>query len=281
MKKQILSEEVIREYVAYLHQEEYASQTIEKYERAVRAFRVWLTDAEVDREAVNAYKEYLQEKKYAPSTVNAILAALNGLFDYLSWADCRSKFLKIQHRAFRDSEKELSKNEYTTLVKTAKDRGNIRLALILETIGATGIRVSEVENITVEVLLEGRAEIALKGKIRIILLPQKLCRKLLRYAKTQKITAGAVFRTRNDRPLTRQQIWAEMKYICRAADISTDKVFPHNLRHLFAQTHYQAYNDIVKLADVLGHSSIETTRIYLTLSSEEHQKQLEKLGFVS
>ena len=144
MKKQILSEEVIREYVAYLHQEEYASQTIEKYERAVRAFRVWLTDAEVDREAVNAYKEYLQEKKYAPSTVNAILAALNGLFDYLSWAGCRSKFLKIQHRAFRDSEKELSKNEYTTLVKTAKDRGNIRLALILETIGATGIRVSEV-----------------------------------------------------------------------------------------------------------------------------------------
>ena len=171
MKKQILSEEVIREYVAYLHQEEYASQTIEKYERAVRAFRVWLTDAEVDREAVNAYKEYLQEKKYAPSTVNAILAALNGLFDYLSWAGCRSKFLKIQHRAFRDSEKELSKNEYTTLVKTAKDRGNIRLALILETIGATGIRVSEVKNITVEALLEGRAEIALKGKIRIILLP--------------------------------------------------------------------------------------------------------------
>lgn len=181
---------------------------------------------------------------------------------------------------FRDSSRELTRSDYDALVATAKERGQERLALLMEAICATGIRVSEVRYLTVEAAQRGRAEIALKGKIRTILLPAKLCRKLLKYAKKEKIVSGEIFLTRNGKPLSRGQIWAEMKRLCKYAHVDPSKVFPHNLRHLFATAFYRACKDIVKLADVLGHSSIETTRIYLLTSGTEHQRQLDRLGFV-
>lgn len=190
-------------------------------------------------------------------------------------------FLKIQRRVFRESGRELTRAEYDRLMSTAAEHGKARLALLLETMAATGIRVSEVKFITVEAARQGRAEIRLKGKIRTILLPAKLCRKLLKYAKTQKTASGAIFLTRNGTVLSRKQIWAEMKALCRDARVAPGKVFPHNLRHLFATAFYKACRDIVKLADVLGHSSIETTRIYLLTSGDEHQRQLDRLGLVS
>ena len=182
---------------------------------------------------------------------------------------------------FREQSRELTRADYDRLITAAQARGRDRLALLMETICATGIRVSEVKYITVEAAKAGRAEIALKGKIRVILIPNKLCRKLLKYAKKNKTASGEIFLTRNGTPMSRRQIWAEMKGLCRAAGVAPSRVFPHNLRHLFAGAFYRATRDIVKLADVLGHSSIETTRIYLLTSGAEHQRQLDRLGLVS
>ena len=209
------------------------------------------------------------------------LAALNGLFHFLGWNEVRAKFLKIQRKMFRDSGRELTRADYDALVAAAHERGQERLALLMETICATGIRVSEVRYITVETVRQGRAEVSLKDKIRVIMLPAKLCRKLLKYAGKNKTVSSEIFLTRNGNPLTRRQIWAEMKALCKYAGVEASKVFPHNLRHLFATAFYRACKDIAKLADVLGHSSIETTRIYLLTSGAEHQRQLDRLGFVS
>lgn len=193
----------------------------------------------------------------------------------------RVKFLKVQRRLFRDADRELTKDDYQRLLNTAYQLGRDRLGLLVETIGATGIRVSEVKYVTVEAIRQGKAEISLKGKIRTILLPGKLRRKLLKYAQKQKIASGAIFRTRSGRELSRRQIWAELKGLCKHACVEPSKVFPHNLRHLFATVFYQVCRDIVKLADLLGHSSIETTRIYLVTSGSEHQRALDRLGLVS
>lgn len=235
----------------------------------------------VDKEASTGWKTHLTKAGYAPATINAMLSSLNGFFDFLGWEECRVKFLKIQRRAFREQEKELSRSEYERLLKTARENGNSRLALLLETICATGIRVSEVRYITVEALGRKRADISLKGKIRTILLPGKLCKKLRDYARKQNITAGELFITRNGKGMSRCQIWREMKKLCEKAGVNPSKVFPHNLRHLFARTFYKVCRDIVKLADVLGHSSIETTRIYLMSTGETHARQMERLGLVS
>ena len=186
----------------------------------------------------------------------------------------------MQRRLFRSAERDLSREEYLRLIETAQAEGKERLALLMETICATGIRVSEVRYITVEAAKQGRAEISLKGKIRTILLPGKLCRKLLKYAKRQKTASGEIFLTRNGTGLSRRQIWAEMKAICRAAGVAASKVFPHNLRHLFARTFYRVTRDVAKLADVLGHSSIETTRIYLISTGAEHLRQLGRLQLI-
>lgn len=210
-----------------------------------------------------------------------MLSALNGLFKFLGCDEYKVKFLKIQRRLFRDSNRELCKTEYDRLLVSAKELGRERLALLIETIGATGIRVSEVQYITVEAAQRGKAEISLKDKIRVILLSTKLCRKLLKYAKKQKTTSGAIFRTKSGKEISRRQIWAELKGLCKHAGVAPTKVFPHNLRHLFATIFYKACKDIVRLADVLGHSSIETTRIYLVTSGIEHQRQLDRLGLVS
>lgn len=281
MEKYLLTEETIAAYETALRQEEKAAGTIEKYLREVRAFAGWLGARPVSREAVAAWKTHRQTCGAAPATINSGLAALNGLFRFLGWEGCRAKFLKVQRRAFRDPGRELSRAEYGRLIATARKQGQETLALLMETICATGIRVSEIAYITVEAARAGKAEVALKGKIRTILLPGKLGKKLLRYAQTKKIASGAVFRTRSGHTFSRRQIWGMLKRLSKQAGVLPSKVFPHNLRHLFATTFYQVSKDIVKLADVLGHASIETTRIYLITSGQEHQRQLERMGLVN
>ena len=278
-QRQITSGQIAA-FAAMLRAGERSRGTIEKYTRDIRAFAAWLGKRPVDKQAAAAWKQSLQERDYAPATVNAMLIALNRFFAFLGWQDCRVKLLKVQRRLFRSAERDLSNEEYLRLIETAQAEGKERLALLMETICATGIRVSEVRYITVEAAKQGRAEISLKGKIRTILLPGKLCRKLLKYAKRQKTASGEIFLTRNGTGLSRRQIWAEMKAICRAAGVAASKVFPHNLRHLFARTFYRVTRDVAKLADVLGHSSIETTRIYLISTGAEHLRQLGRLQLI-
>ena len=278
---QELSAERIAAYGQYLRTEERSSGTVEKYLRDVRAFAAWMGGVPVTKELAAGWKEHLHFQGYAPATINSMLAAINGLFHFLGWDGCRVKFLKVQRRLFRDAGRELTRPEYERLLAAARERGRERLALLMETICATGIRVSEVRYITVEAAQWGRAEISLKGKIRTILLPGKLCRKLLKYAKKHKTASGEIFLTKSGKSLSRRQIWAELKRLCRYAGVESSKVFPHNLRHLFATIFYRACKDIARLADVLGHSSIETTRIYLVTSGAEHARQLERLGLVS
>ena len=276
-----LTSEQIAAYGRYLKQEERTPATLEKYLRDVWAFALWLDGETVTREAVTGWKERLLAERRAPSTVNAALSALNGLFRFLGWEGCRARFVKVQRRLFRDPARELTRPDYDRLIATARELGKERLALVMETICATGVRVSEVRYLTVEAVQRGRAEISLKGKVRVILIPTKLARKLSKYAKKNKTASGEIFLTGNGRSLSRRQIWAEMKRLCVRAGVEPSRVFPHNLRHLFATAYYRAYRDIAKLADVLGHSSIETTRIYLLTSGTEHQRQLDRLGLVS
>ena len=276
-----IDREKIYAFDHYLRGEERSPGTIENYLRHVERFSSWLSGNEVTREAVADWKKQLVMEGYAPSSVNAMLVALNAFFRAMGWEEFQVRTLRLQRKMFRREEQELRRTDYDRLVNTARSRGKERLALLMETICATGIRVSEVRRITVEAARTGRTEISLKGKIRTILLPQKLCRKLLKYAGRQKITSGEIFLTRGGRPLSRKQIWAEMKGLCKAAGVQASKVFPHNLRHLFARTFYRACRDIVKLADILGHSRIETTRIYLISTGLEHARQLERLQLIS
>ena len=281
MKNRQLTQQQIRAYAHYLQMEEKSGATMEKYLRDIQAFACWLDGRDISKELTSEWKGHLISQDYAPTTVNAMLSALNSLLEFLDLRECRVKFLKIQRRLFRDADRELTKDDYQRLLNTAHKLGRERLELLVETIGATGIRVSEVAYITVEAVQQGKAEIALKGKIRTILLPGKLRRKLLKYVKKQKTASGAIFRTKSGKAMSRYQIWSKMKKLCVRAGVDAGKVFPHNLRHLFATAFYRAYKDIVKLADVLGHSSIETTRIYLVTSAAEHRRQLERLRLVS
>ena len=276
MSEQKLTQHQIQSYAQQLRMEEKSPATVEKYLRDLRAFAAWTDGRKISKELTAEWKAHLVEQNYAPSSVNAMLSALNGLLEFLGQGDCQVKFLKLQRRLFQDPDRELTKEDYQRLLDAAR-----RLGLLVETIGATGIRVSEVRYITVEAVGQGKVEISLKGKIRTILLPGKLCRKLRKYAQKQKIASGAIFRTRSGKELGRRQIWAELKALCRHAGVEPSKVFPHNLRHLFATVFYRACRDIVKLADLLGHSSIETTRIYLRTSGTEHRRTLDRLGLVS
>ena len=277
MNARILTMDAIAAYAQFLQEEERAPATIEKYVRDISRFSAWLGSKEVSKELAAAWKAELLAQGLNPATVNAKISALNGLFKFLGWDDCRVKFLKLQRRAFRDASRDLTKSEYVKLLSAAVGW----LALLLETICATGIRVSEVKYITVEAVQAGRADISLKGKIRTILLPGKLRRKLLQYAKQQKIVSGEIFLAEDGKSISRYRIWREMKRLCKKAGVEESKVFPHNLRHLFATTFYRVTRDIVKLADILGHSSINTTRIYLISTGQEHVRQLERLGLVS
>ena len=272
---------MITAFTDKLIEEERENSTIEKYLRDVKAFADWLGNNSLTHENCVKYKEKLLNRGLKPATVNGILSAMNKFFFVIGKEKCRLKKLRVQRRVFRNSERELTKAEYLKLIETAYSKGKERIGLLMETICATGIRVSEVKAITVEAINNGRAEIYLKGKVRTVLLPNKLCRKLKKYAKKQKIASGELFLTRSGKSISRKQIWAEMKAICKAAGVSASKVFPHNLRHLFARTFYKVCRDIVRLADVLGHSSVETTRIYLVSSGYEHSRDMEKLGLIS
>ena len=280
MEPRKITEETLAAFARQLGEEERSPATLEKYLREVRQFAAFLGGREVTRELAAAWREELSARQ-SPATVNGKLTALDRLLAFLGWEDCRVKHLRVQRQLFRDSARELSREEYARLVETARRLGRGRLSLLMETICATGIRVSEVRYITAEAVREGRTEIALKGKIRTILLPGKLCRKLEKYARQKKITSGELFLTRSGRPMSRKQIWAEMKGVCRAAGVAPSKVFPHNLRHLFARCFYRVSRDVAKLADVLGHSSIETTRIYLISTGAEHARTLDQLRLFS
>ena len=281
MENKIMTTAQLASFRAYLQDEEQSEATVEKYLCEVTQFAAWLNDTEVTKSAVAEWKEHLLTSGYEPSTVNGKLTALDRFFDFMGWPDCKVKHLKLQRRLFRDDSRELTKAEYERLIATAEEMGKERLSLLMEAICGTGIRVSEVQYLTIEAAQQGKVEIYLKGKVRTILIPGKLCKKLLKYAKKHKIASGEIFLTRGGKSLSRKQIWAEMKALCKKAGVAPSKVFPHNLRHLFARTFYRVCRDVAKLADVLGHSSIETTRIYLISTGAEHAKTMDMLRLVS
>ena len=281
MKKKLqLTEQAFDQFEDYLRHDEREESTIEAYLRSLTRFAEWADGRAVTKELAMEWKTALAEAGYRPISVNAMLAAVNKFFTCMGREDCKVKYLKLQRQMFRKSEKDLSKEEYQRLVQAAHEKGDLRMELILETICATGIRVGELKYITVEAVRAGVAEIALKGKIRTILLPHRLCRKLQKYAKQQKIASGKLFLTQDGLPVSRQSIWTRMKALCEAAGVERSKAFPHNLRSLFARSFYGSCHDVVRLADVLGHSSIETTRIYLMSTGKEYLRQLDKLGLV-
>ncbi len=279
-KKMQLTQREFDQFEDYLRHDEREESTIEAYLRSLTRFAEWADGRAVTKELAMEWKAALAEAGYRPISVNAMLAAVNKFFICMGREDCKVKYLKLQRQMFRKSEKDLSKEEYQRLVQAAREKGDLRMELILETICATGIRVGELKYITVEAVRAGVAEIALKGKIRTILLPHRLCRKLQKYAKQQKIASGKLFLTQDGLPVSRQSIWTRMKALCEAAGVERSKAFPHNLRSLFARSFYGSCHDVVRLADVLGHSSIETTRIYLMSTGKEYIRQLDKLGLV-
>ena len=281
MSNRVISSRLLEDFWARLRAEERAQSTIEKYQRDILSFCRYLEGQAVSKERAVGWKERLLRAGLSPATINAKLSAVNGLFRFLGWEDCRLRFFRVQRRLFRQPEKELTQQEYRRLTKAARASGQLRLELLMQPLTATGVRVSELRYLTVEAAKRGRADIALKGKIRTILLPRKLCRKLLQYARERQIVSGEIFLTKSGTSLSRRQIWREMKSLCRAAEVEASKVFPHNLRHLFAIVFYQNFNDIVRLADVLGHSSIDTTRIYLLTGGDELARQIERLKLVT
>ena len=280
MKGRILTSKAVQSFKKYLREEEKSANTIEKYLRDVRAFAEYLCGAEVTKEAVIAYKSKLLAESYAVRSINSMLASLNGLFSFLGWTDCRVKSIKLQRQIYCPEEKELTKAEYMRLVNAAKQKGNERLNLILQTICGTGIRVSELQFITVEAVKNGEAIVSLKGKTRSVFIVKELQKKLLRYAAEQGISSGTIFITRTGRPMSRTNIWREMKGLCEQAGVNPKKVFPHNLRHLFARVFYGIEKDIAKLADILGHSSINTTRIYIISTGDEHRRRMEYMRLI-
>ena len=277
MKK--ITKELIKKFRRYLIEEEKAAATVEKYIRDINVFADWLGEKDLDKETVLTYKENLI-KNYAPASVNSVLSSLNSFFTFNEWYNLRVKNLKIQRQTFANKDNELGKEEYERLLTAAKSKGNEQLYFLMQTICATGIRVSELRYVTVESLKAQKAQINLKGKMRVVILPKELCKMLLKYSKEQKVTSGSVFVSRNGKPLDRSNIWKMMKALCESAGVARAKVFPHNLRHLFARTFYSIQKDIVRLADILGHSSVNTTRIYTMETGETHRRQIQKLGLL-
>lgn len=279
MKARTLEIERIEEFSSYLVNEEKSKNTIEKYIRDAKALLVHMDGREITKESIIEYKKMLTDK-YALRSVNSIIAAVNCLFSFLGWQDLRLKPMKLQIQTYCSEEKELTKAEYMRLVSAAKGNGNHRLSLLIQTICATGIRVSEVEFITVESVKRGEAIVTLKGRTRSIFIIRKLQKSLLKYARDNNISEGPIFITRSGKPMSRMSIWREMKNICNQAKVKEHKVFPHNLRHLFARVFYSLEKDIAKLADILGHSSINTTRIYIITTRNEHKRQMENMRLI-
>lgn len=270
---------LIDRYTLRLREQERAPATIQKYVHDLTALLDYLDGAPVTKAALIEWKDHLTAS-HAPATVNSMLAAANGFFSFMAWRGLTVKLLKIQKSPFCDEGRELTRAEYARLVRAAERLENERLSLVIQTICATGIRVSELRFITVEAVRSGRAEVTNKGKRRAVFLPDKLRRLLQKYIKAQKKTAGAVFTTRTGKPLDRSNIWRDMKALCESAGVEPGKVFPHNLRHLFARTYYTLEKDLSRLADILGHSSINTTRIYTAESGRVHARQVERMGLV-
>ena len=279
MKGRILTKEIISDFKEYLILEERSGATVEKYIRDVKAFSAFVNGAEITKEVVIEYKKYLQDS-YAVRSINSMLASINSLFAFLGWQELKVKSIKLQQQIYCPEEKELTKAEYTRLCRAAKHKHNERLNLILQTICGTGIRVSELRFITVEAARHGEATVSCKAKTRSVFIVKELQKKLLRYAAEQGIKSGMIFVTRTGKPISRTNIWREMKALCEEAGVNPQKVFPHNLRHLFARVFYGIEKDIAKLADILGHSSINTTRIYIISTGTEHRRRIENMRLV-
>lgn len=275
-RNRMMTAEKIEDYCVWLEQCERSRETIQKYKYCLVQFMSFMDDRPVGKDMVILWKSLLREK-LAPVTVNGAIAALNGFFKYCRWDDCKTRFLKITKNTFCQESRELSKQEYQRLVQTAMENGNERLALLLETICSSGIRVSELPFITVAAVLKGQAEVDCKGRIRTVLLTKKLCQLLQEYAKRKGIVEGMIFVTRNGRAVDRSNVWREMKKLGQEAKVGSEKIFPHNLRHLFARTYYSMTMDITKLADILGHRDINTTRIYTIESGSKHREKLESM----
>lgn len=280
MKGRILRNKAVEDFEKFLYKEEKSENTIQKYLHDVRAFMIFAGDSEITKETVITYKNKLINENYAVRSINSMLASINSFFAFLDWTDCKVKSIKLQRQVYCPEEKELTKAEYMRLVNTAKQKGNELLNLILQTICGTGIRVSELQFITVEAIKTGEAIVSLKGKTRNVFIVKELRKKLLRYVGEQGIKSGAIFITRTGKPMSRTNIWREMKNLCAQANVNPKKVFPHNLRHLFARTFYGIEKDIAKLADILGHSSINTTRIYIISTGTEHRQRMENMHLI-
>lgn len=277
--KHTLTKNSIKRFKEYLQIEEKSPATIEKYMRDINAFLLYLENKIVDKATVLKYKESLMTV-YKTTSINSMLSSLNSFFDFLEWSDCKVKTIKVQKQIFYEESKELTKAEYERLLRAAKSKKNQRLYYIMQTICSSGIRISELSYVTVESVRTGRTDVYSKGKHRTIILPKDLCTVLVKYIKQQGIIAGSVFVTKTGKPMNRTNIWTEMKQLCDEARVDKSKVFPHNLRHLFARTYYSIQKDIVRLADILGHSNVNTTRIYTIESGRVHRRQIQRLGLV-
>ncbi len=277
----ILDRQTVRDYAAWLTVREKSPGTVENYTRHVDRLAAFLAGRPLTKGGLMAWKQELQARGYRPATVNAMIVSVNGYLKWAGLAELRLTTLRVQRCFFREEGRVLSRADYEKLVETALARGKTRLALVMETLCATGIRVSELRYISLEAVCRGRADIRLKGKIRTILIPGKLCKKLKKYAEKQKIASGELFRTGGGASLGRRQIWQEMKGLCELAGVAAGKVFPHNLRRLFARCFYRVCRDLSHLADTLGHSSVETTRLYLAISADQASRTLDRLGLVT
>lgn len=280
MEELIITNSMIDSFIKYLRLEEKSKNTIEKYTRDIKAFWTYVGVKEITKELVIEYKEKLLSDNYAIRSINSMLASLNSFFTFLGYENLKIKSIKEQRQIFCSEEKELTKDEYTRLLNAANNRGNERLNLIIQTICGTGIRVSELRFITVEAVEKGEALVLCKGKRRSVFLVRTLQKKLIKYAKKNDIRSGCIFITRNGKPVSRTNIWRDMKKLCKEAKVNPKKVFPHNLRHLFARVFYGIEKDIAKLADILGHSSISTTRIYIISTGIEHRQRMENMRLV-
>ena len=280
MDKRVITDETVSEFREEMILDEKSPLTIEKYIRDIDCFRGFINGSPLSKSSVIEYKQHLISKGYAVSSINSMLSSLNSLFTLLGWHDLRVRTIKVQKKIYCPEETELTRSEYERLVNAAEKKGDMRLSLVIQTICSTGIRVSELSYITVEAVRKGEANVSLKGKNRTVFIVSTLRKKLLKYVMANNIKSGPVFVTRTGSPLSRTNIWKAMKDLCELADVSPGKVFPHNLRHLFARIFYGLERDIAKLADILGHSSINTTRIYIISSGSEHRRCLEKMKLV-
>lgn len=280
MKERIITKKQLSMFEAELRKEEKSTATVEKYLRDAWAFISFTDGAVITKELAISYKQKLISDGYAVRSINSMLASINSLFAFLGWHDCKVKAIKLQQEIFRPEEKELTKAEYERLCRTAEKKHNERLCLLLQTICGTGIRVSELQFITVEAVRRGEARVSCKAKNREVFIVRELQKKLLRYCAELNIQTGCVFVTKSGKPMNRTTVWREMKNLCAEANVNPSKVFPHNLRHLFARVFYGIEKDIAKLADILGHSSINTTRIYIISTGVEHRKRMENMRLI-